>query len=118
MTYGTPDLGSVPRALRRVVMPAFRMLGEPLRGLMTTDDAASLVASRGFAIEDEIAIDLEEMTVRSDLHRPIAAVGHAETSRRSAGIQLDRIGGQQILAWDHGRRLLGFMASARSDGGR
>lgn len=50
MTYGTPDLGSVPRVLRPLVPPAFHILGENLRGLMPRERAQELVRARGFAI--------------------------------------------------------------------
>jgi methyltransferase (TIGR00027 family) len=59
MTYGTPELGSVPRALRPLVGPAFRLLGEGLRGLMTTEQAHAIVSVHGFeVIEDERVADL------------------------------------------------------------
>lgn len=59
MTYGTPDLGTVPRALRPLVGPAFRMLGEELRGLMTTEQAHAIVRSHGFdVVEDQRVADL------------------------------------------------------------
>ena len=59
MTYGTPDLGSVPGALRPLVGPAFRLIGEGLRGLMTTEQAHAIVSSHGFeVVEDERVADL------------------------------------------------------------
>ena len=53
MTYGTPELASFGRAVHRLVRPAFRLLGEPLEGLMEPDDAARLVLARGFFVEDD-----------------------------------------------------------------
>lgn len=53
MTYGTPELASFGRAVHRLVRPAFRWLGEPLEGLMEPDEAARLVLSRGFFVEDD-----------------------------------------------------------------
>lgn len=59
MTYGTPDLGTVPRALRPFVGPAFRLLGEELRGLMTTEQAHEIVRAHGFdVVEDDRVADL------------------------------------------------------------
>jgi methyltransferase (TIGR00027 family) len=59
MTYGTPRLASVPRPMKRVVGPAFRILGEPLRGLMPIERAHELVREHGFAvIRDESIADL------------------------------------------------------------
>lgn len=50
MTYGTPDLESVPRAFRPLVLPAFRLLGEGLRGLVTRERAHALVRAHGFDV--------------------------------------------------------------------
>src|SRR5436309_1568691 len=44
---------------------------------------------RGLAIECEAAVHLEEMAVRSDLNRPIAAVAYFDAPRLASGIQLD-----------------------------
>jgi len=49
------------------------------------------------AIEREIAVDLEKMKMRSDLHRPIAAIADFDSLRRAAGVQLDRIGREKIF---------------------
>jgi methyltransferase (TIGR00027 family) len=57
MTYGTPDLGTVPRVLRPLVPPAFRLLGENLRGLMTTARAHALVRAHGFEVTADEGID-------------------------------------------------------------
>jgi methyltransferase (TIGR00027 family) len=57
MTYGTPDLGTVPRVLRPLVPPAFRLLGENLRGLMTTARAHALVRAHGFEVTSDEGID-------------------------------------------------------------
>jgi methyltransferase (TIGR00027 family) len=48
MTYGTPDLGTVPSLLRPAVAPVFRLLGEELRGLVTPDEAHEVVCARSF----------------------------------------------------------------------
>jgi methyltransferase (TIGR00027 family) len=56
MTYGTPDLGSVPGALRPLVGPAFRLLGEDLRGLLEPADAQARVVARGFAVVSDDGI--------------------------------------------------------------
>jgi methyltransferase (TIGR00027 family) len=54
MTYGTPELDTLPRAVRPLVLPGFRLLGEELRGLVTRDRAHALVHARGFhVIADE-----------------------------------------------------------------
>jgi methyltransferase (TIGR00027 family) len=53
MTYATADYASRLTALRPLVGPAFRVLGEPLRGLLSPADAQALVTSRGFAVEDD-----------------------------------------------------------------
>ena len=46
---------------------------------------------RGRAVEREPAVHFEEMTVRSDLHRPIAAVADFDPPRFAPGVQLDRL---------------------------
>ncbi len=53
MTYVTHELGGVPPALRVAVGPAFRILGEPLRGLLAPEEAAALVEARGMVVEDD-----------------------------------------------------------------
>ncbi|MEZ4263342.1 MAG: SAM-dependent methyltransferase [Polyangiaceae bacterium] len=53
MTYGTPDLANVPAIVKPIVAPAFGLLGEPLRGLMTPDDAGGLVRARGFSVDED-----------------------------------------------------------------
>jgi methyltransferase (TIGR00027 family) len=53
MTYGTPELANVPAVVKPVVAPAFGVLGEPLRGLMTREQAGQLVRARGFAIDED-----------------------------------------------------------------
>jgi methyltransferase (TIGR00027 family) len=50
MTYVTPELAPLPRALRPLVLPAFRLLGEDLRGLLTPERAHALVRKRGFDV--------------------------------------------------------------------
>jgi hypothetical protein len=40
------------------------------------------------------------MAVRSDLHRPIAAVADLEPLRRPSGVQLDWVGCEKVFAWD------------------
>jgi methyltransferase (TIGR00027 family) len=58
MTYGTPELGSVPGALRPLVGPVFRLLGEELRGLMTPEAMRAIVRSHDLdVIEDERVTD-------------------------------------------------------------
>jgi methyltransferase (TIGR00027 family) len=51
MTYGTPELASAVRWLHPLVRPAFRALGEPLRGLLSPGEPARLVTERGFRVE-------------------------------------------------------------------
>ena len=50
MTYVTPDLETIPRALRPLVLPGLRLLGEPLRGLVTSERAHALVRAHGFDV--------------------------------------------------------------------
>jgi hypothetical protein len=40
------------------------------------------------------------MAVRSDLHRPVAAVADLDPLRRPPGVQLDGIGSEKIFAWN------------------
>lgn len=53
VTYGTPDLASVPEVLKPAISPVFSLLGEPLRGLMPSAVARELVERRGFVVEDD-----------------------------------------------------------------
>lgn len=68
MTYGTPELGTVPRALRPLVGPAFRLLGEDLRGLLTTDEAHAVVRARGFEVIDDDGV--ADLAARFGLRAP------------------------------------------------
>lgn len=65
MTYATPDVGSMPRALAG---PLFRILGEALRGLLEVDVAHAIVTARGFAItsDDRVA----DLATRYGLRAP------------------------------------------------
>lgn len=57
LTYATPELsvGSrVVRAARPLVRPAFGLLGEPLRFLVTPEDMAALVRAHGFEVERDL----------------------------------------------------------------
>ena len=54
-------------------------------------------AVRRRAIEGQPAVHLEEMAVRSDLHRPIAAVGDLDAPRRTPGVDLDRLGREEDI---------------------
>jgi len=87
MTYGTPDLGTVPRALRPFVGPAFRLLGEELRGLMTTEQAHAIVRSQGFVVvEDDRVADL---AARHGLRMPRLVVSeHVLVARPNASAGL------------------------------
>jgi len=68
MTYVTPELATIPRALRPFVQPGFRFLGEDLRGLVTRERAAALVRGNGF----ELATDegTAELARRYSLREP------------------------------------------------
>ena len=50
-TYGTPELTSVPFVPDRLVHASFRMLGEPLLGLMTPDEVRVRLESVGMRVE-------------------------------------------------------------------
>ena len=65
-------------------------------------------AVRRRAIEGEPAVHLEEMTVRSDLHRTIAAVADRDATRRAPRVQLDRIGCEKIFAGNHRAHRMGW----------
>lgn len=56
MTYGTPDLASVPRPIRPLVLSGFRVLGEDLRGLVTRERASELVRSHRFEVTADESI--------------------------------------------------------------
>ena len=58
-------------------------------------------AVRRRAVERQPPVHFEEVKVRSDLNRPIAAVAHDEPSRRAAGVELDWLGSQQVFAGNH-----------------
>jgi len=68
MTYGTPDLESVPRALQPLVLPGFRLLGEDLRGLVTRERAHALVRAHGFDVTADEGI--AELARRYGLREP------------------------------------------------
>ena len=46
-------------------------------------------AEGGAAVEFEVAIDLEEMEMRSDLDRPVAGVAYLQRDARTPGVDLD-----------------------------
>ena len=68
MTYGTPELDTLPRALRPLVLPGFRLLGEELRGLVTRARAHALVRAHAFeVVADE---GMAELARRYGLREP------------------------------------------------
>ena len=56
VTYVTPELETLPRALRPLVSPGLRALGEDLRGLLTCERAHSLVRAHGFEVTTDEGI--------------------------------------------------------------
>src|SRR5262249_17338655 len=60
-------------------------------------------AARLFAIEFQRRVGLEEMIMRADLDRPVAAVGDGQRHRLAAGIGLDLAVLDEHLAGDHRR---------------
>lgn len=50
MTYATADLMGVGRRARAVIGTAFHAIGEPLFGLMTSEDAAAQARKHGFVV--------------------------------------------------------------------
>ena len=59
MTYVTPDLADVPRALHPLARVAFRVLGEPLRGVMSVERAAAALGKHGFVVaQDDLLAEL------------------------------------------------------------
>ncbi len=68
MTYGTPDLATVPRVFQPFVRPGLRIIGEDLRGLMTRERAHELVRSHGFDVTADDAI--AELARRYGLREP------------------------------------------------
>jgi methyltransferase (TIGR00027 family) len=82
MTYGTPTLGTVPGLLRPFVRPAFRLLGEELRGLMPTELAHAIVRSHGFEVVDDDLI--ADLAPRHGLRAPRLVVSeHVLVARRT-----------------------------------
>jgi methyltransferase (TIGR00027 family) len=72
MTYGTPALLERPRVAYPFVRPAFRMLGEPLRGLMSRDAARAAVTKHGLSpSSDETILELAK---RLGLPKPWPAI--------------------------------------------
>jgi methyltransferase (TIGR00027 family) len=68
MTYVTPDLDTIPRAVRPLVRPGLRILGEELRGLVTRERAQALARAHGFeVVSDEGMVALAS---RYGLRRP------------------------------------------------
>lgn len=68
LTYGTPDLETLSRAFQPLVLPAFRVLGEDLRGLMTRERAHALVGAHGFDVTADEGI--AELARRYGLREP------------------------------------------------
>src|SRR4051812_45981030 len=58
-------------------------------------------AVSALAIESQPAVHFEKMTMRSDLHRPIASIGDLNAAGRAAGVQLDWIVQEKVFAGDH-----------------
>jgi hypothetical protein len=54
-------------------------------------------------VEGESCIGFGKVIVASDLHRPVAGIGHLERDCRRAGIQFDVAARGNDFAWDHGR---------------
>ncbi|MBX3230618.1 MAG: class I SAM-dependent methyltransferase [Labilithrix sp.] len=89
MTYVTPEYGEVPRVLAPLVRPAFRLLGEPLRGTMTTEAAAAALERHGLTpVRDDAIADL---SARLSAPRPWRALAEhlvvatpATSGRRSS----------------------------------
>src|SRR5262249_18191834 len=52
-------------------------------------------------VELERAVDLVEVEVRADLDRAIARVAHRQPEASPAGVDLDRLVGEEPLAWNH-----------------
>lgn len=68
MTYVTPDLANAPRALHPLAHTAFRVLGEPIRGAMSTASAAAALQKHHFTPDhDDLLADL---AVKRTLPRP------------------------------------------------
>jgi methyltransferase (TIGR00027 family) len=80
VTYGTPDLGNIGWHLRALVVPAFRVLGEPLRGIMPISEATELVTSRGFDIEDDTLV--ADFAKRYGLRAPRAFIAERVLAAR------------------------------------
>jgi methyltransferase (TIGR00027 family) len=57
VTYATPELWSLPAALAPYVERAFRLLGEPLRGVMTESELATALADVGFDVVEDSGVD-------------------------------------------------------------
>src|SRR5690606_17547773 len=59
-------------------------------------------AAGGGAVELQGVVGLEEVVVRADLDRPVAAVGHVQGQGAAAGVELDLAVGNLVFAGDHG----------------
>jgi methyltransferase (TIGR00027 family) len=57
VTYVTPEQSSLPAALAPYVERAFRLLGEPLRGVMTENEVATALAEVGFDVVEDGGAD-------------------------------------------------------------
>jgi methyltransferase (TIGR00027 family) len=68
MTYVTPELETLSRALRPLVLPGLRLLGEPLRGRVTHARAHALVRAHGFDVTADEGI--AELARRYGLREP------------------------------------------------
>lgn len=87
MTYVTPDLETIPRAIRPFVRPGLRVLGEELRGLVTRERAHALVRAHGFEVGSDEG--MAELAHRYGLRTPrivipervlVAVRAHATTA--------------------------------------
>lgn len=72
MTYMTPDLVDGFRVLHPFVRPAFRLLGEPLEGLVEPSEATRVVRARGFEVEDDSGPP--EWAARAGARRPSVVI--------------------------------------------
>lgn len=72
MTYVTPELDTLPRAFRPLVLPAFRVLGEDLRGLVTPERAHALVGAHGFDVTADEG--MRELARRYGVPAPVVVI--------------------------------------------
>jgi methyltransferase (TIGR00027 family) len=88
MTYATPERVNAPRVVASVVEPMFRVLGEPIIGLMSSEEVASRVRAHEFEVEDDAG--LGDLSRRYAIPLPRVSLAERVLVARRSGRVPDR----------------------------